>query len=74
MPSQIPRNAAVLWKQAYGRYFQKLGGRPTVHKKHGKQTVWLTSELFKFKPVADGATVEVTGHQRCIGTKKHPMV
>lgn len=53
IPSQILRNGAVLWKQAYGRYFSKLGGRPTLHNKHGKQSVWLTSELFKFTPVVD---------------------
>ena len=73
VPSQILRNAAVLWKQAYSRYFQKLGGRPAIHKKHGKQAVWLTSELFEFKPVVDNATGEITGHQLCIGTRKHPM-
>ncbi|MDD2711781.1 MAG: transposase [Simplicispira sp.] len=73
VPSQILRNGAVLWKQAYSRYFQKLGGRPVIHKKHGKQAVWVTSELFEFTPVVDKATGEITGHQLCIGTKKHPM-
>ena len=73
VPSQILRNGAVLWKQAYSRYFQKLGGRPSIHKKHGKQAVWLTSELFEFRPVVDRATGEITGHQLCIGTRKHPM-
>ena len=29
VPSVVLRNGAVLWKQAYGRYFSKLGGRPT---------------------------------------------
>jgi putative transposase len=73
VPSQILRNGAVLWKQAYSRYFQKLGGRPSIHKKHGKQAVWLTSELFEFRPVVDRATGEITGHQLCIGTRKHPV-
>ncbi|WP_159916003.1 RNA-guided endonuclease TnpB family protein [Pantoea sp. 18069] len=73
VPSQILRNGAVLWKQAYSRYFRKLGGRPTIHKKHGRQAVWLTSELFAFKPVVDRATGEITGHQLCIGTRKHPV-
>lgn len=73
VPSQILRNAAVLWKQAYSRYFQKLGGRPAIHKKHGKQAVWVTSELFEFTPVVDKTTGEITGHQLCIGTRKHPM-
>ena len=73
VPSQILRNGAVLWKQAYGRYFRKLGGRPAIHKKHGKQAVWLTSELFEFKPVVDRARGEITGHQLCIGSRKHPL-
>ena len=73
VPSQILRNGAVLWKQAYSRYFQKLGGRPSIHKKHGKQAVWLTSELFEFMPVVNRATGDIMGHQLCIGTSKYPV-
>jgi putative transposase len=73
VPSIILRNGTVLWKQAYSRYFQKLGGRPTIHKKHGKQVVWLTSELFEFTPVVDGDTGEITGHQLHVGIKKYPV-
>lgn len=73
VPSVLLRNGAVLWKQAYGRYFSKLGGRPTVHNKHGKQSVWLTSELFKFVPMVDTNTGEVTGYQLHIGIKKFPV-
>ena len=70
VPSVVLRNGAVLWKQAYGRCFSKLGGRPVTRTKHGKQSVWLTSELFKFVPVADAETGEITGHQLPIGIKK----
>ncbi len=70
VPSHVLRNGAVLWKQAYGRYFSKLGGRPTIHKKHGNQSVWLTSELFKFIPVADPDTGEITGYKIHIGIPK----
>jgi len=73
VPSVLLRNGAVLWKQAYGRYFSKLGGRPTIHNKHGKQSVWLTSELFKFAPMVDTNTGEVTGYQLHIGIKKFPV-
>lgn len=73
VPSQILRNGAVLWKQAYSRYFEKLGGRPAIHKKHGKQAVWVTSELFEFTPLVDKATGEITGYQLYIGTIKHPV-
>jgi putative transposase len=72
VPSQVLRNGAVLWKQAYGRYFSKLSSRPAKHHKHGKQSVWLTSELFNFKQVTDIETGE-TGYQLHIGTKKFPV-
>lgn len=73
MPSFILRNGSVLWKQAYSRYLSKLGGKPTIHKKHGRQSVWLTSELFEFTPVVDGDTGEITGHQLHVGIKKYPL-
>lgn len=72
VPSVVLRNGAVKWKQAYSRFFSKLGGRPVVQKNIGKQAVWLTSELFEFVPVTDKATGEVT-HELHIGTKKHPI-
>jgi putative transposase len=73
VPSVLLRNGAVLWKQAYGRYFSKLGGRPTIHKKHGKQAVWLTSELFKFVPMPDVDTGKIASYQLHIGIKKFPV-
>ncbi len=62
IPSQILRNGAVKWKQGYDRFFAKLAGRPTIHTKHGKQSVWLTSELFQF-------TKTETGYELQLGTK-----
>ena len=73
VPSIVLRNGTYLWKQAYARYFQKLGGRPTIHKKHGKQAVWLTSELFEFTPVVDADTGEITDYQLHVGSKKFPI-
>lgn len=73
VPSVLLRNGAVLWKQAYGRYFAKLGGRPVTHTKHGKQSVWLTSEVFKFVPVVDHETGKITGHQLHLGIPKFPV-
>jgi len=73
VPSQVLRNGAVLWKQAYGRFFSKLAGRPGIHRKTGQQSVWLTSELFEFTPVVDSDTSEVSGQRLHIGTKKHPV-
>ena len=73
VPSQLLRNGAVLWKQAYGRYFSKLGGRPAIHRKSGEQSVWISSELFVFKPVVDKATGEITSYTLHIGTSKFPL-
>lgn len=70
VPSVVLRNGAVLWKQAYSRYFSKLGGRPTIHKKIGKQSVWLTSEVFQFVPVVDRETGEITAYRLHVGIKK----
>jgi putative transposase len=73
VPSPVLRNGAVLWKQAYNRYWSQLGGRPTLHRKHGKQSVWLTSELFAFTPLVDPETGALTAHRLHIGTQKFPV-
>ena len=73
VPSQVLRNGAVLFKQAYARYFQKLAGRPTIHRKTGPQSVWVTSELFEFKPVVDASTGEVTSYTLHLGTRQFPV-
>jgi putative transposase len=73
VPSQILRNGARLWNLAYGRYFKRLANRPAIHKKHGKQAVWLTSELFRFEPVIDADTGEIVANRLLIGTKKFPV-
>ena len=73
VPSVVLRNGSVLWKQSYSRFFSKLGGRPVVHKRHGKQSVWLTSEVFEFISQADAETGKITGHQLHLGTKKFPV-
>lgn len=70
VPSTVLRNGAVLWKQAYSRYFAKLANRPTLHRKHGRQAVWLTSDMFKFEPVVNEGASEVKTFQLHIGTKK----
>lgn len=64
VPSQILRNGAVRWRQAYARFFSGLAGRPKFRKRIGSQSVWLTSELFRFD-ADDGLALHV-------GTKKFP--
>lgn len=70
VPSQILRNGAVLWKQAYSRYFAKLAGRPGIHRKIGEQSAWITSELFESKPVVHKDTGEIASYTLNLGAKK----
>lgn len=77
VPSALLRNGTVLWKQAYQRFFKKLAARPTIKQRHGKQSVWLTSELFllekngKFKKNRQGDPI--AQYDLRIGTKKFPV-
>ena len=58
VPSQILRNGAVRFAQAYSRFFQGLAGRPTIKSKHRRQTVWVTRELFSIEKTREGKTPE----------------
>jgi len=73
VPSQILRNGAVQFRQAYARCFQQLGGRPKFKQKSGRQAVWLTAELFQFRPQIDEQTGAGASYQLHIGTKKFPV-
>jgi putative transposase len=73
IPSPVLRNGAVKFRQAYQRFFQRLGGRPKIQKKTGRQSVWLTSELFQFRPQMDVKTGEVTAYQLYVGTRRVPV-
>ncbi len=73
VPSQILRNGAVKFRQAYSRFFQKLGGRPKLKKKSGRQSVWITKELFTFTPHIDPKTGDIRSYQLTLGTDKFPV-
>ena len=70
VPSQILRNGAVKFRQGYRRFFQKLGGRPKIQKKTGRQAVWITQELFECLPQIDDQTGEIGSYQLTLGTDK----
>jgi len=72
VPSHVLRNGAVRFYQAYQRFFKGLARRPTTQGPHGEQSVWLTSELFKFVPASHDANGVVTAWRLLIGTKKFP--
>ncbi|MBI4853214.1 MAG: transposase [Acidobacteria bacterium] len=67
-PSQILRNSAVRWYEAYQRYFQGLAARPTKKKKGKKDSIWLTRELFQIEIVFAPKTKQ-KNYQLFIGTK-----
>ena len=73
VPSQILRNGATKFAQAYQRFYQKLGGRPKLKKKSGRQAVWITQELFTFIPRMDEAAGEEQTYPLHIGTPKFPV-
>src|SRR5208337_1532727 len=73
VPSQILRNGAYRFMQAYARFFKGLSQRPSRKKRQGRQTVLLTKELFQF--TATGKTTRVNDglvkeHKLMIGTEK----
>ncbi len=73
VPSQILSNGAVKFRQAYQRFFKKLGGRPKLKKKSGRQAVWLSRELFEFIPQTDDQTGNIVSYQLSLGTKRFPV-
>ncbi len=73
VPATVLRNGTAKWVQGYTRFFAHLGGRPTIYQKSGKQSVWLTSDLFQYLPKVDKKTGEVLGHTLHIVTKKFPV-
>lgn len=72
VPAFVLRNGAVSWFKAYSRFFKKLSGRPKIKKKSGAQSVWLTSELFRFAPKSDALTGELRLSLN-VGTAKCPV-
>ena len=67
-PSQILRNSAGRWYEAYQRFFQGLGGRPTKKKKGRRDSIWLTKELFQLEIKFDEKS-SIKSYQLFIGTK-----
>ena len=72
VPSQVLRNGAYRFATGSARTLKGLGGAPVVRKKHGRQSVLVTSELFEFVERTDVATGEVL-RDLVLGTKKFPL-
>ena len=64
-PSEILRNSSVVWYQAMQRFFKGLAGKPVRKRKGGRDSIWLTRELFELKQDEAG------GWKLFIGKKKN---
>ena len=72
VPSQLLRNGAYRFATANARMLKGLGGAPNIKKKHGRQSVMVTSELFRFEDHTDPKTGEIRPHL-VLGTKAKPL-
>ena len=72
VPSQILRNGAYRFATGCARMLKGLGGAPSIRKKHGRQSVLVTRELFDWVEHTDKNTGEVRQHLM-LGTKTRPL-
>lgn len=72
VPSQLLRNGAYRFATGNARMLKGLGGAPTLKKKHGRQSVLVTSELFNFADHTDSSTGKIRQHL-VLGTKTRPL-
>lgn len=63
VPSQVLRIGATRWMQAYSRFFKGISARPKNKRNVGRQSMWLTSDLFTFRE-------EGGSYRLSVGTKK----
>lgn len=68
----ILRNGAYRFATGCARALKGLGGAPVIRKKHGRQSVLLTSELFRFVENTDGASDQARLDLR-LGTKSRDL-
>lgn len=68
VPSQVLRNGSYRFMTGYTRFFKGLAGRPNIRKKHDRQSVLLTKELFRFEKADEEGYFKLI-----IGTKKFPI-
>ena len=72
VPSQLLRNGAYRYANGCARMLKGLGGAPAIRKKHGRQSVLVTSELFDWVEHIVPETGEVSRHL-VLGTKTRPF-
>jgi putative transposase len=70
VPGTVLRNDAVRFYQSYQRFFKGLARRPAISNRFGEQSVWLTSDCFRFEESIDADGV--IARKLFIGTNKFP--
>jgi putative transposase len=73
VPSQILRNGAARFFNGLKRFKAGLGGAPTVQSRHGRQSVLITNELFRFEPVPGQPHSKRRGCVIELGTRANPI-
>ena len=73
VPSQLLRNGAVRFYTGLQRFRAGLGGAPKVKSRHGRQSVLVTKELFRFVPVITTASSARHGWVIELGTESNPI-
>ena len=76
VPSQILRNGATRFMGAWKRYRAGLAERPNYKKRSGRQSVWITNELFQFVPAGTSRNKQgksIYDHKLVLGTKSIPL-
>jgi putative transposase len=72
VPSQVLRNGAYRFATGCTRMLKGLGGAPVIRKRHGRQSVLLTSELFRFIEHTDAPSGEAQWSLR-LGTRSKDL-
>ncbi|SCK37900.1 Transposase [Variovorax sp. HW608] len=73
VPSQILRNGAVRFYAGLQRFRAGLGGAPKIKRRHGRQSVLITKELFRFLPMPVTGRSDREGWVIELGTKANPV-
>ena len=74
VPAVVLRNGAYIWRQTMQGFLKGLNRPAKRQRGHGEVGVWITSELFRFEPVANQETGEILSYRLFIGDKKKNVI
>lgn len=73
VPSQLLRNGVYRYFNSLKRFEAGLGGPPKKRNRHGRQSVLITKELFRFNPVPGKPLSKQHGWVLELGTQAKPI-